>query len=57
MPSSSEQRAGGDVKKNGMAPYAYVPLQNVAGKKSSKGGPKMSITGLKKSGGGSKRQG
>lgn len=33
-----------------MTPYAYVPLQTVAGKKSSKGGPKMSITGLKKSG-------
>jgi ribosomal RNA-processing protein 12 len=44
------QRAGGDVKKNGMEPYAFVPLQSVAGKKSGSRGPKMGITGLKKKG-------
>lgn len=36
-----------------MAPYAYVPLSNVAGKKSSRG-PKIGITGLKKQGKGKK---
>lgn len=42
------QHAGGDVKKNGMAPYAYVPLQSVAGKnKGGARGPKMDITGHK----------
>ncbi|KAM0786993.1 hypothetical protein ACM66B_002411 [Microbotryomycetes sp. NB124-2] len=45
------KRAGGDVKKNGMQPYAYVPLANVAGKKAkSSKGPKLGITGLKTSG-------
>ncbi|GAA5863175.1 hypothetical protein JCM8547_002822 [Rhodosporidiobolus lusitaniae] len=42
------KRAGGDVKKqDGMQPYAFVPLQSVAGKK-SKGGPKIGFTGFKK---------
>ncbi|KDE02759.1 hypothetical protein MVLG_06705 [Microbotryum lychnidis-dioicae p1A1 Lamole] len=45
------KRAGGDVKKNGMEPYAFVPLQAVAGKK-AKGGPKIGLTGLKRAGGG-----
>lgn len=46
------QRAGGDVKKNGMQPYAFVPLQQVAGKKSNqRGAPKVGITGLKRSAG------
>ncbi|BGP02786.1 putative Ribosomal protein [Rhodotorula toruloides ATCC 204091] len=46
------KRAGGDVKKNGMQPYAFVPLQQVAGKKSNqKGAPKVGITGLKRSSG------
>ncbi|BGP27011.1 ribosomal protein [Rhodotorula toruloides] len=46
------KRAGGDVKKNGMQPYAFVPLQQVAGKKSNqKGAPKVGITGLKRSAG------
>ncbi|GAA5821706.1 hypothetical protein JCM10212_004200 [Sporobolomyces blumeae] len=44
------KRAGGDVKKNGMQPYAFVPLSTVAGKKSNQKGPKLGITGLKRSG-------
>lgn len=48
---SSLQRAGGDVKKDGMQPYAFVPLQQVAGKKSNQRGPKLGITGLKRAGG------
>ncbi|GAA5912876.1 hypothetical protein JCM5296_003893 [Sporobolomyces johnsonii] len=44
------KRAGGDVKKNGMQPYAFVPLQSVAGKKSNAKGPKVGLTGLKRSG-------
>ncbi|GAA6023468.1 hypothetical protein JCM11491_000587 [Sporobolomyces phaffii] len=43
------KRAGGDVKKNGMQPYAFVPLSSVGGKKSNQKGPKLGITGLKKS--------
>ncbi|GAA5939156.1 mRNA-binding protein RRP12 [Sporobolomyces koalae] len=43
------KRAGGDVKKNGMQPYAFVPLSTVGGKKSNQKGPKLGITGLKKS--------
>jgi hypothetical protein len=43
------QRASGDVKKNGMEPYAYVPLgQVISGKKARKdsvGAPRVSITG------------
>jgi hypothetical protein len=43
------QRAGGDVKKTGMGPYAYVPLGQVTGgKKARKGGvgaPRVFITG------------
>ncbi|GAA5992112.1 hypothetical protein JCM10908_001772 [Rhodotorula pacifica] len=45
------KRAGGDVKKDGMQPYAFVPLQQVAGKKSNQKGPKLGITGLKRAGG------
>ncbi|GAA5995678.1 mRNA-binding protein RRP12 [Rhodotorula paludigena] len=44
------KRAGGDVKKDGMQPYAFVPLQQVAGKKSNQRGPKLGITGLKRAG-------
>ncbi|KAK4047187.1 pre-rRNA processing protein [Microbotryomycetes sp. JL221] len=45
------KRAGGDVKKNGMQPYAYVPLSQVGGKKANNSrGPKVNITGLKTSG-------
>ncbi|GAA6042495.1 hypothetical protein JCM8097_003058 [Rhodosporidiobolus ruineniae] len=43
------KRAGGDVKKGEMQPYAFVPLQSVAGKK-AKGGPKIGFTGFKKGG-------
>ncbi|BGP50967.1 pre-rRNA processing protein [Rhodotorula kratochvilovae] len=45
------KRAGGDVKKDGMQPYAFVPLSQVAGKKSNQRGPKLGITGLKRAGG------
>ena len=38
------KRAGGDVKKNGMTPYAYVPLQAVAGKHKASN-TKLEITG------------
>ncbi|GAA5920785.1 hypothetical protein JCM3775_003948 [Rhodotorula graminis] len=48
------KRAGGDVKKDGMQPYAFVPLSQVAGKKSNQRGPKLGITGLKRAGGGKK---
>ncbi|KAK4702679.1 ribosomal RNA-processing protein 12, partial [Phenoliferia sp. Uapishka_3] len=41
------KNAGGDVARNGMNPYAYVPLQSVAGKNKSSRGPKMDITGKK----------
>ncbi|GAA6022497.1 hypothetical protein JCM10207_008533 [Rhodosporidiobolus poonsookiae] len=42
------KRAGGDVKREGaVQPYAFVPLQSVAGKK-AKGGPKIGFTGFKK---------
>jgi ribosomal RNA-processing protein 12 len=33
-----------------MKPYAYVPLQSVAGKKKNQRGPEMAITGHKRSG-------
>ena len=44
------KRAGGDVKKNGMTPYAYVPLQAVAGKHKAsntngRAGPVESLAG------------
>jgi ribosomal RNA-processing protein 12 len=43
------QHAGGDVKKNGIEPYSYVPLSSVAGKqRGGSKGPKMDITGHKK---------
>lgn len=47
-----EKHAGGDTKKNGMQPYAYVPLQSIAGKgrSSSSKGPKLDITGHGKKG-------
>ncbi|KAM0750200.1 NUC173-domain-containing protein [Meredithblackwellia eburnea MCA 4105] len=41
------KHAGGDVERNGMKPYAFVPLQQVAGKNKSARGPKMDITGHK----------
>ncbi|BGP19456.1 hypothetical protein JCM10213_006276 [Rhodosporidiobolus nylandii] len=45
------KRAGGDVKRKGddTQPYAFVPLQSVAGKK-AKGGTKIGFTGFKKGG-------
>lgn len=40
------KRAGGDVKKNNMQPYAYVPLSTVGGKKKGRsGGKDLDITG------------
>ncbi|KAL8279515.1 hypothetical protein RQP46_008077 [Phenoliferia psychrophenolica] len=41
------KNAGGDVARNGMNPYAYVPLQSVAGKNKSSRGQGMDITGHK----------
>lgn len=46
--SFSVQRAGGDIKKDGIAPYAYIPLSNVAGKNKGSRGPKVDFTGRKK---------
>ncbi|WFD41651.1 pre-rRNA processing protein [Malassezia psittaci] len=39
------KRAAGDVQKNGMSPYAYVPLSSVTGKKNAKNAQKLKITG------------
>lgn len=39
------QRAGGDVKKNGVDPYAYLTLGQAAGGKKGKGKAKVSILG------------
>lgn len=42
------RRAEGDVQKNGMSPYAYVPLSSVAGKRKGKPAAKLAITGKHK---------
>ena len=39
------RRAGGDVTRGGMSPYAYVPLSSVAGKRNARKGPQMHIAG------------
>ncbi|WFC94561.1 pre-rRNA processing protein [Malassezia brasiliensis] len=39
------KRAAGDVQRNGMSPYAYVPLSSVTGKKNAKQAQKLKITG------------
>jgi ribosomal RNA-processing protein 12 len=39
------QRAGGDVKKNGVDPYAYLTLGQAAGGKKGRGKAKVSILG------------
>lgn len=42
------QRAGGDVSKNGVSPYAYVPLSAMSGrKKGNAGGQRLAITNRK----------
>lgn len=39
------KKAGGDVKKGGLDPYAYVSLSRAAKGGRGKGGQKMSVTG------------
>ncbi|KAH8119547.1 NUC173-domain-containing protein [Phellopilus nigrolimitatus] len=39
------KRAGGDVKKGGVDPYAYLPLSQAAKGGRGKGGQKLSVTG------------
>ena len=39
------KRAAGDVQRDGMSPYAYVPLSSVTGKKNAKHAQKLKITG------------
>lgn len=39
------RRAQGDVQKNGMSPYAYVPLSSVTGKKNARQARNLQITG------------
>lgn len=42
------KRAEGDVQKNGMSPYAYVPLASVTGKKNARQAQRLAITGKRK---------
>lgn len=44
------RRAEGDVQKNGVSPYAYVPLSSVTGKKNAKQAAKLAITGKRRLG-------
>ena len=39
------RRAGGDMTRGGVSPYAYVPLSSVAGKRNARKGPQVKIAG------------
>ncbi|WFD33783.1 pre-rRNA processing protein [Malassezia cuniculi] len=39
------RRAGGDMTRGGVSPYAYVPLASIAGKRNARKGPQMKIAG------------
>jgi len=45
VPDLLDQRAGGDVKKNGVDPYAYLTLSQAGGNKKGRGKAKVSILG------------